>query len=57
MATNPLLQLKEQEQSPWLDNLDREMLTSGRLARLIAEDGISGIDLEPRHLQQGHDPG
>lgn len=36
----------EQDQSPWLDNLTREDLNNGRLARLVA-DGIRGVTANP----------
>lgn len=34
-------------QSLWLDNLSRSLLRDGTLARLIAEDGISGVTSNP----------
>jgi transaldolase len=36
----------EQNQSPWIDFIDRDLLTSGRLAELIA-DGIRGLTSNP----------
>lgn len=36
----------EQDQSPWLDNLAREALDNGTLARLVA-DGIRGVTANP----------
>jgi transaldolase len=36
----------EQNQSPWIDFIDRELLTSGRLAELIG-DGIRGLTSNP----------
>ena len=47
MTANPLLEIKEHGQSIWLDNLSRPLITSGELARLIREDGISGITSNP----------
>lgn len=47
MASNPLLQIKELGQSIWLDNLTRGMLGEGRLARLVAEDGLAGVTSNP----------
>ncbi|HMG99526.1 MAG TPA: transaldolase family protein, partial [Gaiellales bacterium] len=44
---NPLLAIHELGQSIWLDNISRELLDSGKLARLIAEDGISGVTSNP----------
>lgn len=34
-------------QQIWLDNLTRKLLDSGRLARLIEEDGLSGVTSNP----------
>lgn len=44
---NPLLQLAEYGQSYWLDNLTREMITSGDLARRVAEAGLRGVTSNP----------
>ena len=46
-TVNPLLELNECGQSVWLDNLSRELIESGELARLIEQDGISGITSNP----------
>jgi transaldolase len=46
-AKNPLLQLREAGQSPWCDQLSRELLESGQLARLISEQGITGLTSNP----------
>ncbi|HEV2561046.1 MAG TPA: transaldolase [Rhizomicrobium sp.] len=53
---NPLRQLEELGQSVWLDNLSRELLASGKLARLIADDGLSGITSNPSIFEKaiGH---
>jgi len=45
--TNPLLTLGQLGQSPWYDYITRELLASGRLARLIAEDGLRGMTSNP----------
>jgi transaldolase len=44
---NPLRRLSAAGQSVWYDNLQRSMLTSGMLARLIAEDDLRGITSNP----------
>ncbi|MES0874484.1 transaldolase [Sinimarinibacterium thermocellulolyticum] len=44
---NPLLQCKTLGQSIWLDYIRRSLLQSGELARLLAEDGISGVTSNP----------
>ena len=38
-------------QSLWLDNLSRSLLRDGTLARLIAEDGVSGVTSNPSIFQ------
>jgi transaldolase len=45
--TNPLLALRQRGQSVWLDNIGRDLITSGELRRLIEEDGVSGITSNP----------
>lgn len=47
MSSNPLVELTRLGQSVWLDNLARPMIRSGRLDRLVKEDGISGITSNP----------
>jgi len=44
---NPLKQLTTLHQSVWLDDIRRRWLIDGTLARLIAEDGISGLTSNP----------
>ncbi len=39
-------------QSLWLDNLSRSLIQEGTLARLIAEDGISGVTSNPSIFQK-----
>ena len=46
-APNPLLELKKLGQSAWLDDISRGMLEDGSLARLIHDDGISGLTSNP----------
>lgn len=38
-------------QSLWLDNLSRSLLRDGTLAKLIAEDGVSGVTSNPSIFQ------
>ena len=45
--TNPLTTLGALGQSPWYDYITRELITSGELARLIAEDGLRGMTTNP----------
>jgi transaldolase len=45
--TNALQRLHaEQDQSPWIDFIDRELITSGKLAEMVA-DGIRGLTSNP----------
>ena len=53
-GTNPLKALNDYGQSPWMDYIRRDLLTSGDLKRMIDEDGLRGHDLEPRHFRKGH---
>lgn len=46
MSTHPLLRLHEYGQSVWYDNIQRAMLHSGELQRLIA-DGVRGMTSNP----------
>jgi transaldolase len=46
-SMNPLLQVKAQGQQVWLDNLSRTLLNDGHLARMIADDGVTGITTNP----------
>jgi transaldolase len=44
---NRLLQLERLGQSPWLDYISRDLIRSGKLQRLIDEDGIGGVTSNP----------
>lgn len=44
---NSIQQAVKLGQSIWLDNLSRTLLREGVLARLIAEDGVSGVTSNP----------
>src|SRR5437660_9412553 len=54
--TNPLRTLQEYGQSVWLDFLSRDLLRSGELKRLIAEDGLRGMTSNPSSFEKpiGH---
>ena len=47
MKENPLIQLEKLGQSVWLDSINRNLITSGELRRLIEVDGLSGITSNP----------
>jgi transaldolase/glucose-6-phosphate isomerase len=44
---NPLLRLQACGQSPWLDFLGRDLITSGALRDLIERDGLKGLTSNP----------
>jgi transaldolase len=44
---NPTIQLRRAGQSIWLDNITRDMLASGTLARYIAELDVTGLTSNP----------
>ena len=44
---NRLRTLTEQGQAIWLDYIRRDLLENGRLARLISEDGLTGVTSNP----------
>ena len=52
MSSNPLLQLHEQGQSVWLDQISRSLITSGELKRLIDQDGLRGMTSNPTIFQK-----
>ncbi len=47
MSKNRLQLLHEQDQSIWLDNIDRTMLHNGDLERRIREDALTGMTSNP----------
>jgi transaldolase len=59
MTANPLRTLHALGQSVWLDDIRRAWLVDGTLARLVAEDGVSGLTSNPaifeKAIAQHHD--
>jgi transaldolase len=47
MGTNPLVELGKFGQSPWLDFIERGLISSGGLLRLVSENGITGVTSNP----------
>ena len=47
MVANKVKQIHEYRQSIWLDFIDREIIRSGTLQKLIDEDGIRGVTSNP----------
>src|SRR5258708_37836767 len=46
-ATNPLKELLAYGQSPWMDYIRRDLLTSGQLQKYIDNDGLRGMTSNP----------
>ena len=44
---NKLIELSKLGQSVWYDNVERKLLKSGEMKRLIAEDAVSGVTSNP----------
>lgn len=58
MSHNPLLVLRSLEQSVWLDYIERSLIETGELARLIEHDGLSGVTSNPSIFEKaitGHE--
>ena len=52
MSSNPLVQLQSLGQSVWYDQMERSLLTTGELKRLIREDGLRGMTSNPTIFQK-----
>jgi transaldolase/glucose-6-phosphate isomerase len=52
MKPNPVKKLMEINESIWLDNLSRNLIRSGKLQRLIDEDGVTGVTSNPTIFQK-----
>jgi len=52
MKNNPIKSLPSFGQSIWYDNIQRSMLRSGELSRLIEEDDLRGITTNPAIFQK-----
>lgn len=55
--SNPLRQLADVGQSFWLDNLSRELISSGELQALIDDDGLRGITSNPTIFEKAFSSG
>ena len=47
MVGNPLLEVKNYDQSIWMDNLNRSLIKSGELEEMIEKRGLRGITSNP----------
>ena len=51
---NPTQALSRAGQSLWLDNITRDLLTSGTLERYIDELSVTGLTSNPDDLRSSH---
>jgi transaldolase len=49
---NPLIRLQQLGQSPWHDNIRRQLLTSGSLKRMVDDGDITGLTSNPTIFDQ-----
>src|SRR5687767_10970 len=47
MSTNPLAELAKTGQSVWYDQMERKLITTGKLQRLIDDDDLRGMTSNP----------
>ena len=52
MKNNPLVELYAQGQSAWLDNIHKEIIENGEVAKMISEDALKGITSNPSIFQK-----
>ena len=45
--SNPLVELAKAGQSVWYDQMERKLLTTGRLKQMIDEDDLRGLTSNP----------
>src|SRR6202050_4172550 len=46
-VANRLVELSQLGQSVWLDNIRRDLLTTGALRRMVEQDGLGGVTSNP----------
>ena len=54
---NPLLELRKQNQSIWLDYIRRDLIRDGELKQLIDNDGLRGVTSNPSIFEKAIDGG
>ena len=55
MSVNPLVELTKSGQSIWYDGVERELITSGELKRLIDVDELRGVTSNPTIFEKAID--
>jgi transaldolase len=54
---NALLELRNHDQSVWLDYIRRDLVLGGTLKRLVEQDGLSGVTSNPAIFEKAIDRG
>jgi transaldolase len=54
-TSNATAELRTQGQAIWLDFIERHLIVSGRLERLVEEDGVSGVTSNPTIFEKAID--
>src|ERR1041385_8381538 len=49
---NPLIRMQQLGQSPWHDNIKRQLLTSGALKKMVDDGDITGLTSNPTIFEQ-----
>ncbi len=52
MPKNPLVELQKLGQSPWHDNIRRDLLTTGKLKKMVKDGDITGLTSNPTIFEQ-----
>ena len=52
MGQNPLLRLQTYGQSIWMDFIERRIIRSGKLKKMIEEDGLRGVTSNPKIFEE-----
>ena len=52
---NPLLELRKQGQSIWLDYIRRDLIRKGELKHLVEHDGLRGVTSNPSIFEKAID--
>ncbi|MEP7356531.1 MAG: bifunctional transaldolase/phosoglucose isomerase, partial [Anaerolineales bacterium] len=50
--TNPLTEMQRLGQSPWHDNIRRQLLTTGKLKKMVQDGDITGLTSNPTIFEQ-----
>src|SRR5260221_12375182 len=50
--SNPLVELTKTGQSIWFDQMERRLVSSGDLKRVIDEDGLRGLTSNPKIFEK-----